>query len=78
MADHIRKNLAAVRAHGPETIIPVNTFEGFSADFRTLLKVAERAVNSLDLFLGEPATYPDPKELAAEADPAGDLETSTK
>ncbi len=67
------------RGHTPTdtTLTPenVNTFRGI---FLQLTRDAEEAHNALDVFLGDPERYPDPTALAAEADPAGDLEILAK
>ena len=74
-ADHIRSNVAAARS---QAIGDYDHIEDMEEDFRSLLAFAARAINALDAFLGDPASFPDPEALAAEADPAGDLEILAK
>ena len=70
-ADHIRHNVAVLLAHPPGEVVGKQDLEVFREDFRRLIEGAAKAVNALDAFLGDPERYPDPKALAAEADPAG-------
>ena len=70
-ADHIRHNVAAMLAQTPGAVIEELTLEVFHKDFRKQIELGARAVNALDAFLGVPERFPDPKALAAEADPAG-------
>ena len=69
-ADHIRHKVAAMRVY-PLTEAVDWAIESFRADFRRLIEDAAKAINALDSFLGDPERYPDPKALAAEADPTG-------
>ena len=83
MADHVRNNIATVRAHGPDEFVDDNGLENLGADFQQLVQEAALAVNALDAFLGEPASYPDPESVldqvkAADAVPEPSPKVSAK
>ncbi len=69
-ADHIRHTVAAMLAHPSGAVVEERRLAAFHRDFRMLIERAARAVNALHIFLGEPERYPDPKAMAAKADPA--------
>ncbi len=60
LADHIRNNIVAARAHEPDDSVDDSNLHNFGSDLRQLVEYAAVGVNALDAFLGEPASYPDP------------------
>ena len=76
-ADHIRNNVAAMRAGTPDVQVSAFALEVFLGDLRRLFQMAAEGVNALDAFLGDPETYPDPKgELEErERDPSRNAES---